>query len=208
MKTKYVLFIVSTLLSIDMLIIRSRSLSLQNKDSNTKVAIFIPDSPAVKIQFEGIEDRYGNLYEVFNFKKVHSAEYKIAYRQLLGYVNEYGKILIPIKDWDFIGRPLEGVIPYSDSSETGYYDVKTGKKFDFTHKGFRFYSNFKHGRALATMNGKFGLVNKAGNIIIPFVYTDFERLGEHNAEMKDSKIIMYYGGTKTIINHQTGKICN
>lgn len=102
-----------------------------------------------------------------------------------GFADARGKIVVPLKyDWveDFSeGLAIAGnLTPAHDSLVCGYIDTK-GK--EVISPGFRFsaekhyrisLASFHHGLALMYQHGKYGFINKAGDVVVPYQYDDYE----------------------------------
>lgn len=90
-----------------------------------------------------------------------------------GYIDKYDKIIIPIK-FDSISFPIKGMIIGKLDNLFHFMDC-TGK--DLTSVGFdsffhRYYDESKQGFQVFK-NGKCGLIDTAGNFILPIQYDDF-----------------------------------
>ncbi|MCH7228634.1 WG repeat-containing protein [Haloferula sp. A504] len=92
-----------------------------------------------------------------------------------GYMNTTGEIVIPC-EWDFAGRFCEGAaLVGKKGAKAGFID-RTGKPIVFEKPdGWEFSSTlgsayFQHGLAPAKKDGKYGFVDKDGNVAIPFAW--------------------------------------
>ncbi|MEM1220671.1 MAG: WG repeat-containing protein [Bacteroidota bacterium] len=120
-----------------------------------------------------------NAFESFGMTGVQSARSPRKW----GYINTQGEMLIE-PQFDYImGSPsYEQEIDFAYSSTTGYTVVnKTLRKAVMDSVGAYYYCpGFSQWIGIKKMNGKAGFIDKAGNVVVPFDFTDvdcFDNLG-------------------------------
>lgn len=82
-----------------------------------------------------------------------------------GYLDNYGDTLIPLDKYEFL-NPIdaEGMILAHSSGKSGYINIHQDTLIDFIYEDLGVFSN---GLAPAKKNGKWGFLDRNGNLMIP-----------------------------------------
>ncbi len=86
-----------------------------------------------------------------------------------GYINKIGIPVIPLM-YDLLTRPSEGIITYMKGKEVGILNAKGSR---LTSEKY-----FPRGLRKVYLNGRYGFVNPAGDIVVPIKYERIENLAE------------------------------
>lgn len=161
----------------------SGTLSHESKNSNLKTNQKKTVSPTRK---QGSSKATGRWKEARSFSEGLAA---VKNNNKWGFIDKTGKIILPCI-WTQAGSFCEGLAFVADEiGHKGYID-KTGKiivKLPVSEYSYNNTYDFHEGLACIKKDGKYGFIDRNGNVVIPCVWDDASYFSEGIAPVKDGE---------------------
>lgn len=95
--------------------------------------------------------------------------------ELWGLIDLDNNIIIPL-EYEHVGRCVEGICTITKNKKWGFFDVEKGKIV--IEPAYEWANNFENGIAPVKKNGFYAYINRKGELVTPFQYTDACNVGE------------------------------
>ncbi|WP_201583313.1 WG repeat-containing protein [Psychrobacter jeotgali] len=132
------------------------------------------------------------------------------YVYLQGYINDAGKLVIPIKHQAFVEDMMidyrdfsEGLLAVHKDGKYGYIDTSGKQVIPYRYKDA---TDFKDGVAVVSQGDKYGVIDKSGKTVVPFRFDWLDGYSDDMAKYRKNTDHDAYSLGKYGFVNRTGKI--